>query len=130
MSDTPAPKKSRRGSLPSWVVVLVLVLVIGTGACGYYVASQPKDGVRVEAVRAELVAKLPPGTPKDEIVKVFEAKGYKDYGKVTDTGGKTIGYRTLVPNDTYLEKAELDIACKFDEDGKVTTVEVQRIKVR
>ena len=126
-----SPKPSRRKSgLPMWVVVLVLVLLLAGGAGGYYAANQPKNGVRLERLEADAREKLPAGTDKEKVPAWFAAHGITDFGDLTNTGGGKIGYRALVPNDTYMERAELDISFKYDKDGKVTESRFERVVAR
>ena len=130
MDATLPPKHRKKGSLPPWVVILTLLLLVGGAYGSWHVLNQPKDGVRLDAVKAELREKLPAGAPKENITKWFDAKGYTTYGESKDLSGQANGYRALVQNDTYLEKAEIEISCVFDADGKVTTADAVRIKVR
>src|SRR4051794_8293482 len=119
MNPTHSRRPRKRG-LPAWVIVLVFVFLLAGGAGGYYVAGQPKNGVRLEPLEADAAAKLPPGTDKEKVPEWFAAHGITDFGDLKDTGGGKIGYRAVVPNDSYLEKSAIDISFWYDKDGKVT----------
>jgi len=129
--DAPALSKPPRpkSHIKWWQAILVLLIVFGGLGCGLHFANQPKDGATVESVEADALASLPVGSNEDAAVAWFIARGYSEYGETTDTKGKKTGYRALVPNDSWLEKAEIEIVLKY-ESRKLAKVQVSRILVR
>ena len=67
MDATLPPKHRKKGALPPWVVILTLLILVGGAYGSWHVLNQPKDGVRLDAVKAELREKLPAGVPKENI---------------------------------------------------------------
>jgi hypothetical protein len=126
MSSPNRPHR-KKGGLPMWVVALVLLALSGAGAGGYWYANQPKNGVHVKQLEADAAAKLPPGTDKEQVFEWFKSHGVTDIGDLTDVGGGKVGIRGLMPNDTYLGKAEIDISFWYDKNGKITKSHFQRV---
>lgn len=114
------PAKRRKGDLPWWVVALVFVVLAGGSAGAYYAAIQPKNGVHLRALEADAAAKLPAGSTKEQVIDWFKANNITEYSDLTNTGGGKVGLRALVPNDSYVDQAELDISFWYDKEGKVT----------
>lgn len=127
-----SPDRSRRkkGGLPLWVVALVFLALAGGGYAAYRYASQPKNGLHLKQLEADASAKLPPGTDKEKVYEWFKSHNITDVGDLSDTGGGKVGIRALVPNDSHIDKAELDISFWYDKEGKVTKSYFQRVAAR
>jgi hypothetical protein len=105
-----------------------MALVATLVACGGlgFGAVQPRNGIRVEPLEADLRACVPSGSPKETAETWFDMHGIR-YGPITQgASGKHVGYSAIVPNDSWLESAEIRIAVDFDDDGRVTDVNIYR----
>ena len=128
---TPPPPRRRKGHLPTWVSVLTLALLFAGLGVAWYVASQPKNGIRFEDFAAEARRDLPVGTAtKDQVLAWFAGHGITDYGDLLDTGGNKAGYACQVPNDTWLDQADIVMLCRCDKDGKLVDLSISRIRKR
>ena len=103
MEDQP-PTQARglKRHVPTWVVLLTVAAVIGAAAGGLYLASQPKNGIRVEQLKAEIDEQLPLGSSREEVLAWFAAHGIAEPSDLLDTGGGKAGYKGSLPNDSWL----------------------------
>jgi hypothetical protein len=122
----PTPTRRAKRHIPIWVVLLTVAAVIGAAATGLYVASQPKNGIRVEQLEADLHEHLPLGSSREEVLAWYSAHGITELSDLTDTGGGKAGYRASVPNDSWLDRANIEIMCRIDRQGKLTDVTIFR----
>lgn len=80
---------------------------------------------RVERLEADLRAGVLPGSPKEAAEAWFAAHGIR-LGLMVGASGRPVGYLATVPNDTWLEPAEIRITVDFDDQGRVTGVTIYR----
>jgi hypothetical protein len=111
-----------------WVVLLTVAAVIAAAAGGLYLASQPKNGIRVEQLEAEIHEQLPPGSSREEVLAWYDAHGITELSDLTDTGGGKAGYQGSLPNDSWLDKAEILILCRLNRQGKLADVTIFRTR--
>lgn len=124
------PRRRRRRELPWWVSASALAAFFAALGGLWHLGSLPKNGIHVEQVEADARTGLPPGSSRDDIVAWLVARGVTEYGDVMDPGGKKVGVRALIPNDSYLERAEIEIRCPLNGEGKLKEVSVTRSQVR
>ena len=124
--ETSTRKRRRNRGMPWWVSVLVLATAAAGIAGLLYFAHLPKDGVRVEQLEADAQQSLPPGSTKEQVMAWFTAHKISEIGDITDPGGNKVGYQAAVPNDSWMDKAEIRISCPFDSQGKLKEVRVYR----
>ena len=130
-SETPPPADPttrRKGELPLWASVAAIVVFLAVAGSLYYLAGLPKSGVRVEHLRDDAQRKLPAGSSRDDVLAWFAAHGITEVGDLTDPGGKKLGHHALLPNDSWLDQAEIDIRVMFDGDGKVNDLKIARYR--
>lgn len=133
MDDPPAPPPRRRkkGNLPWWVTVLTLALLFAGLGAAWYVAKQPKDGVRFEDFEAEARRDLKVGaTTKDQVLTWFAGHGITNYEDLLDTSGNKAGYTCRLTNDTWMDQADIVMLCRCDKDGKLVDLTISRIRKR
>jgi hypothetical protein len=127
MNDQPPSQThDHKRHVPAWVVLLIVATMIGAAAGGLFLASQPKNGVRLEQLEADIHEQLPLGSSREEVLAWFTAHGITELFDLFDTGGSKAGYRAIVPNDTWLDKGTIEIMCRLDRQGKLTDVTIFR----
>src|SRR5205814_2494718 len=92
----------------------------GGAAGGLYWAGQPKNGIRVERLEAEVHEQLPPGSSREDVLAWFAAHEITQVEGLRDMSGGNTGYKGSVPNDSWLDKGTIQIWCRLDGQGKLT----------
>ena len=115
----------RKGALPWWVTVPVLVVVVaGFGGLVYY-AYLPKSGVYVEQVEADARENLKIGvSTREDAMAWFTAHGITDVYDTLDTGGKKNGYSVQIPNDNWMKNTQIQVTYRFNDEGKLREIMV------
>jgi hypothetical protein len=126
--DRPPPGRARRrGALPWWVTLLVFAALAAGGFAAWHYANRPGNGVRVDDLRADLVAQLPPGSTGDQIEGWFRDHGITGYSETLDINRQKVGYHAVVPNDTLMDRADIMIECRTDKAGRLVESSVDRV---
>ena len=123
MVDAPSNRRSRTR------LILLAAVVAGVFAgCGglTYFSVNPKNGIRVGRLEADLHERLPEGSSWAEAEAWFASHGVKP-GGIVDSGGRRIGLMTIIPNDTLVESAEVQIFLYFDDTGKLRERIIRRV---
>ncbi|MBN8907977.1 MAG: hypothetical protein J0H99_15380 [Rhodospirillales bacterium] len=105
--------------------VVFAALVIAGGAVWHF-GTAPANGVRLDAVRADVEQNLPVGSSRDEVRAWLAGHGITDTGDLMNTGGRVDGLWALLPNDTWFEPAEIHFLFRFDKEWKLKTATVYR----
>jgi hypothetical protein len=107
--------------------LLVGVAILACLAGILFVGDQPKNGIRVEQLEADLNQQLPLGSSWEEAEAWFAARGLKASGIYRGAECRRVGLIAAVPNDTFLEKAHIVISLSFCPEGRLEKYEVARI---
>jgi hypothetical protein len=127
MEDRPVTQaRGLNRRVPIWIVVAAVVALIGASAGGVYLAGQPKNGVHVEQLEADIHEQLPIGSSREAVLEWFTAHGITDLSDLLDTGGGKAGYKASVPNDSWTDKATIEIMCRIDRKGQLKDVTIFR----
>jgi hypothetical protein len=82
--------------------------------------------VRVEALEQDLRDRLPIGSTREQVQDWFASHGIT-YGDTVDSAtGKRDGYCATMPNDSWVESAEIRISFEFDDRGRLTKFRIIR----
>jgi hypothetical protein len=101
---------------------------LAAAAVGFwYYATRPTNGVRADDLRADLEARLPPGSSGSDIEAWFRDHGINDVADMTDIGQQKVGYRAVIPNDTLVERVDIEIICRTDRAGRLASASVDRV---
>jgi hypothetical protein len=123
----PAPRKAKLNrTVPWYVAIPLLLLVVGVLGGGVYFATLPKNGVTAEGIESEAKAAIKPGTStRDDVMKWAASRGYEAFD-TRDPGGQKNGLSMAIPNDTWLKKQQVMIQVRYDRSGTVTEVHVHQ----
>src|SRR6478735_4230546 len=86
-------------------VILVVVVICAGGGGLLHVHDQPKNGIRVENMEADLKAKLPLGSSWEASEAWFASQGIKPSVLLRGPESQRSELLATVPNDTFLESA-------------------------
>ena len=126
MESASAPAPRPRGAVRRWLPwVALTAALLGCGGLGYS-AFEPRNSIRVGPLEADLRAAVQPGSPKGAAEAWFAAHGIRYGLTINGASGRHVGYFAVVPNDTWLEPAEIRIVVNYDEQGRVTGVTIYR----
>jgi hypothetical protein len=124
-------RKSRRkkGSLPAWASFLILTGVLAAFAGLIYYAYQPKNGVQLEPLEADLRENLRIGeSTRADANAWFSAHGVSEVHEIADTGGNKNGYLVQIPNDSWMKQTQIEIMVRFDRGGKLKEITMYEAK--
>jgi hypothetical protein len=109
------------------LVVGTVVLVLGCGVVGRYVAHQWHERGRVHRLEADLNARLPLGSSWEQAETWFASHGIQP-DDIVELGSRTrIGLGATIENNfTLLEPAEILIYLYFSKEGKLTSKSIER----
>ncbi len=128
METTTAPKKRRKG-LPIWATLLTLMVVMAAFAGLIYIAYQPKNGIELKKMEADLRQSLTLGTStRDDAKAWFAAHGANEVREIADTGGNKNGYMVQIPNDSWMKQTQIEIMVRFDGEGKMNQISIYEAK--
>jgi hypothetical protein len=109
------------------VTLLVFAALAAGGFAAWHYANRPANGTRVDDLRADLIAQLPPGSTSAQIESWFRDRGITNFGETLDISQKKIGYHAVVPNDTLMDRADIMIECRTDKAGRLVDSSVDRV---
>jgi hypothetical protein len=107
-------------------VILVVVVLFAGGGGLLHVHDQPKNGIRVEKLEADLKGRLPLGSSWEEAEAWFTSHGIKPNVLMRGHESRVSELLATVPNDTFLESAQIIISLTFSPDGRLERCAVWR----
>jgi hypothetical protein len=104
-----------------------MVLALSLACCGGlgYFSTLPRNGIRVEVLKAEIERQLPRGSSRQQAEEWFTAHGFEPWA-ISEIGGRQVGIGATIRNDSWLESAEITVEVYFDTEGRVREVVVDR----
>ena len=115
-----------RGRHTGWLLAIVVVAGL-FGCCGglTLIGGRPKNGIRVEKLEADLRSSLPVGSMWAQAEAWFASHGIEPMG-IRDLNGKEVGLGAIIPNDSFLESAEIYLYVYFNDAGEVREIIIYR----
>jgi hypothetical protein len=97
-----------------WWLVILAFPVVGLGCCTglWQIGHQPRNGIRVEALEAEMRQQLPPGSTWEQARERFASRGLNVSEMEKD--GRATGLAVMIPNNSFLDSAEIRVYLYFD----------------
>jgi len=122
----PAPRKRKiNRSLPWWVALPVLLLVLAAFAGGLYYLYLPKNGVHAEDIDNDVRQAITIGSSTEDDARAWAvARGFPIIGDLADTGGNKNGVMAKMPNESWLKETEIVVLFRYDRSKKITTIAV------
>jgi len=120
------PAGQKPGRFRFCLLVAGIICVIG-GCIGVgYLAIRPEGGVTVKQLEAEVKEKLPIGSSRKQVYAWFASHGLYPADIVEISSGRSVGLGTSMPNNTFLEMAEIRISVYFDSADRLERVHIYR----
>lgn len=101
---------------------LIAAVSVGLfGCCGGLLAfgDRPHNGIRVENLEKDLNERLPDGSTWDEAEAWFAAHGIKPHSISRVSDGNKVGLGATVPNNSFVNSAEIRIALFFNAQSRL-----------
>ena len=114
---------------PWGLLVTVILLVVGGTVAAvwlYRSADYPQGGMRVEELKADMDAKLPDGSTREQAIAWF-ATHRIEWVRHADEQGGEIGLGAKIPNGRFLESADIHIRVYFADDGTICKRSIERV---
>ncbi|MDY3561866.1 hypothetical protein R5W23_003294 [Gemmata sp. JC673] len=115
---------------PGFYVGLLLTVTLGLcvvagGTWLVFCGDEPKNGIRVEQLEADLNERLPDGSTWAQAEAWFASHGI-EATVGTDPEGRKISLHAQIRNDSFLESAEIRIDLDFSSDGRIRERSIYR----
>jgi hypothetical protein len=111
-----------------WVVKPLVVVVGGLFlAALLHYAFEPKNGIRVENLKADFLLKLKVGSFKKDVQGWFASHQIATNDIVDPQNLKAIGLDGTLSNDSFIEAASIEIECYFDSNDRLQSWSIERI---
>jgi hypothetical protein len=120
IQDVRQPGRPRR-----FLGVALLVGVLASCGGLVYFSFKPLNGIWVRRLEADLNKRLPDRSTWEEAQAWFASHGLRPF-TIRDLHGRTIGLGVMIPHNTLLDTADIQIYVYFDEQGYVRERIVRR----
>lgn len=108
-----------------WLILAVAAVGLFGGGLALF-GDRPKSGIRVERLEADLNERLPDGSSWEQAEAWFASHGIQPHGIITSSDNQKVGLGAIVPNDSFLQSAEIRIYVYFGPAGRLTKRSIYR----